>query len=45
MTFLAMLKGQYWDDVDATLNFHIFAFLCIGWSAAITELFCRAYFD
>ncbi len=41
--FISLLKGQYWNDVDATFKFGVFLFLCIGWAAAITELICRVF--
>lgn len=39
--FISLLKGEYWNDWDATLKFNLFLFLYIGWAAAITELICR----
>lgn len=37
------MRGRFWDDWDATFKFYVFLFFCIGWVAAITELFCRAF--
>jgi hypothetical protein len=39
--FISMLKGQFWNDWDATIKFNFFIFLCVGWVAAVTELICR----
>jgi hypothetical protein len=42
--WISLLKGQYWNDWDATFKFNVFLFMCIGWVAAITEILCRTFY-